>query len=134
MQGLDEYKKLPDVRMAELDAPYQELIQHIKQQNLIAVINDRLRYFEEQGYQKLLGRILNLTAPKPPAKINGVDESEPDSNTPVQEPKPQYISSRNINVSFDKAWLTDENDVERYLETLRIALLEEIHNGKRIQI
>ena len=66
MQGLEESKKLPDVRMAELDAPFQDLIEHIKQQSLIAVINDRLRYFEEQGYQKLLTKLIDLTHPSKP--------------------------------------------------------------------
>ena len=134
MQGLEEYKKLPDVRMAELDAPYQELIEHIKQQSLIAVINDRLRYFEEQGYQKLLTRLIDLTAPKPISGTKSTDLSEDDPNKQITEPRPEYISSRNINIAFDKAWLADETDVDRYLETMRQALLEEIRKGKRIQI
>ncbi|MBE0434438.1 MAG: BREX system P-loop protein BrxC [Methylomicrobium sp.] len=130
MHGLDEFQKLPDVRMVELDAPYQELIEHIKQQSLIAVINDRLRYFEEQGYQKLLTRILDLTAPKPTSE----SESEGDSNKQITEKRPEYIASRHITVAFDKAWLADESDVDRYLESMREALINEIRNGKRIQI
>jgi len=39
-----------------------------------------------------------------------------------------------MKVSFDKAWLADEADVERYLESMREALLDEIRKGKRIQI
>lgn len=134
MQGMDEYKKLPDVRMAELDAPYQELIDYIKQQNLIAVINDKQRYFEEQGYQKLLTRMIDLTSPKPISGTKPSDLSEAGDNKHTKELKPEYITSRNINVVFDKAWLADETDVERYLESMRKALLEEIRKGKRIQI
>ncbi|MDZ4150886.1 BREX system P-loop protein BrxC [Methylicorpusculum sp.] len=134
MQGQEEYKKLPDVRMAELDAPYQELIGHIQQQSLIAVINDRLRYFEEQGYQKLLSKLIDLTAPKPAPSAKSTDLSEGDRDKPISEPRPEYISSRKINVTFDKAWLADETDVERYLESMREALLLEIRKGKRIQI
>jgi hypothetical protein len=115
MHGLDEFQKLPEVRMTELDAPYQELIEHIKQQGLIAVINDRLRYFEEQGYQKLLTKLNDLT-------------------TVGKESKPEYIASRHIDIAFDKAWLADEIDVDRYLESMRKALLLEIRNGKIIQI
>jgi hypothetical protein len=115
MHGLEEFQKLPDVRMTELDAPYQELIAHIKQQGLIAVINDRLRYFEEQGYQKLLTKLNDLT-------------------TVGKESKAEYIASRHIDIAFDKAWLADEIDVDRYLESMRKALLLEIRNGKIIQI
>ena len=134
MQGLEEYKKLPDVRMAELDAPYQDLIEHIKQQSLIAVINDRLRYFEEQGYQKLLDKILALVAPKPSIATGDLVTPEPGSNSPVKVTTSQSVLSRNINVAFDKAWLVNENDVDSYLEAMRKALLEEIRKGKRIQI
>jgi hypothetical protein len=134
MQAMDEYKKLPDVRMAELDAPYQELIDHIKRQDLIAVINDRLRYFEEQGYQKLLTRIIDLTAPKVVSGAAASGSSEEDNDEHTKEPRPKYIASRNISVAFDKALLTDEGDVDRYLESMRKALLEEIRKGNRIQI
>lgn len=73
MQSMDEYKKLPEVRAAELDAPYKELVDHFNQQPLIAVINDRMRYFEEQGYQTLLAKMVEMANPKPAAasKENG---------------------------------------------------------------
>ena len=134
MHGLEEFQKLPNVRTAELDAPYQELIEHIKQQSLIAVINDRLRYFEEQGYQKLLDKILALVAPKPSIEMGDFDTSEQDGKSPAKETRPQSVLSRNINIAFDKAWLVNENDVDTYLEAMREALLEEIRKGKRIQI
>jgi hypothetical protein len=134
MHGLEEFQKLPDVRMAELDAPYQELIEHIKQQSLIAVINDRLRYFEDQGYQKLLDKILALVAPKPSIETGDFDVPELGNNSLAKETRPQSVLSRNINIAFDKAWLVNENDVDTYLEAMREALLEEIRKGKRIQI
>jgi hypothetical protein len=37
-------------------------------------------------------------------------------------------------VSFDKAWLADEADLNRYLDALRQAWLKEISAGKRVQI
>src|SRR5690606_30954608 len=54
MHNMDEYQKLPDVRQADLDQPFKDLIEHVGQQPLIAVINDRVRYFEDQEFQKLL--------------------------------------------------------------------------------
>lgn len=134
MHGLDEFQKLPDVRIAELDAPYQELIEHIKQQSLIAVINDRLRYFEEQGYQKLLDKILALVATESSIAKGNIDAKEQDNNPPGKQTAAQSVLSRNINIAFSKAWLVNENDVDSYLEAMRKALLEEIRKGKRIQI
>ena len=52
----------------------------------------------------------------------------------VVEPTPEVVSSRSVKVSFDKAWLADEADVDRYLAVIRDALLSEIRSGKRIQI
>jgi len=130
MQSMDEYKKLPDSKTSELDSSFQELVNHINQQKLIAVINDRMRYFEEQGYQKLLAKMVDLGKPKPQAVTT--TGGEPVSH--VAEPEIEYISTRKIHVSFDKAWLADESDVDAYLQRLREALLKEIEAGKRIQI
>ncbi|MCB0739285.1 MAG: BREX system P-loop protein BrxC, partial [Bacteroidetes bacterium] len=134
MQSMDEYKKLPDERTAELLKPFQDLMDHIHHQNLIAVINDRMRFFEDQGYQVLLAKMVELATPKP--DDNDIDQSDNDGKD-TQERKisrPEYISVRKINVAFSKALLTDETDVESYLESMREALLEEIRKGKRIQI
>ena len=137
MQSMDEYKKLPDERTAELLKPYQDLMDHIHHQNLIAVINDRMRFFEDQGYQVLLAKMVELATPKPVVDYKNIDQPNNGhkENTQVNEaPPPEYISVRKINVAFSKALLTDETDVERYLESMREALLEEIRKGKRVQI
>ncbi len=135
MQGMDEYQKLPQERQAELDKPYQELISHIEYQPLIAVINDRLRYFEEQGYQKLLSRMVDLATPRP-AVVPSASSTKPGDKTPPapQQPKVEYVNVRQVRASYEKAWLADETDVERYLESMREALLDEIRKGKRVQI
>lgn len=137
MQTMDEYKKLPDERTTELLKSYQDLMDHIHHQNLIAVINDRMRFFEEQGYQVLLTRMVELATPKPVVDYNDVDQSDSGhkQNPQVNEvPPPEYISVKKINVAFSRPWLADKTDVERYLESMREALLEEIRKGKRIQI
>ena len=36
--------------------------------------------------------------------------------------------------TFDKAWLADEGDVDRYLNALREALLAEVQQGRKVQI
>lgn len=130
MQSMDEYKKLPEARTAELDVSFKDLIDHVNQQKLIAVINDSMRYFEEQGYQKLLMKMVEMASPKPRPDIteSGASPSQ------VAEPKVEYISTRKIKVSYDKAWLASEPDVDQYLQKLREALLAEIRKGKRIQV
>ena len=132
MQSVEEYKKLHEAKAAELDASYKELIDRISQQRLIAVINDSMRYFEEQGYQKLLTKMVEMATPIP--KKGSDSTGGGDNGYQVSEPGVEYISTRKIRVSFDKAWLANESEVDQYLQKLREALLKEIEEGKRIQI
>ena len=129
---MDEYKKLPEARAAELDSPYKDLVDHINQQKLIAVINDSMRNFEEQGYKSLLAKMVEMANPKPIKGSGSADSGDDESR--VREPEVEYISTRSIRVSFDKAWLANEAEVDKYLQKLREALLKEIEEGKRIQI
>ena len=131
MQALDEYQKLPEPRREELDQPFKDLEQEVGRQHLIAVINDRLRYFEDTGYQKLLARMIEMSTPQP--SPNGGDEGKGESGK-VKEPRVEYVHSRQVKVAYDKAWLADETDVDQYLDSLREALMEEVRKGKRVQI
>ncbi|NEX15944.1 MAG: BREX system P-loop protein BrxC [Halochromatium sp.] len=130
LHNMAEYQKLPAERTEELNEPFKELKEHLAQQKLIAVINDRLRYFEEQGYQKLLDRMFDLLTPKPdPEKDTGGGKS-----AGVREPRPKYVAARQLRVPFDKPLLTTAQDIDQYLEQLRTVLLEQINSGKRVQI
>ena len=44
------------------------------------------------------------------------------------------MPSRSVKVSFDKAWLADETDVEHYLESMREALLVEIRKVNEFKL
>ena len=135
MQEMNEYQSLPEPRQADLNKPYQTLVQEIERQPLIAVINDRLRYFEDQGYPKLLARMVEMATPK--STVADDDDENPlvtRDQHPVKAPTVEYVHSRQLGISYDKAWIANESDVERYLEAMREALLVEIRKGKRIQI
>ena len=73
-----------------------------------------------------------MTALSQPAQIPGPGEIP--APTPAPEPRIEYVPGSAVKVSFGKAWLADETDVDRYLEAMREALLEEIRKGKRIQV
>ena len=143
MQEMDEYKKLPDIRQTELDAPYTQLIDNVNEQVLIAVINDRLQYFKDKGYSSILQKMVVMATPKPTPVPTKASNSSSDSNKAqsqvskpqrVSESKNEYITSSKINIPYDRAWLENETDVERYLQAMSEALLAEIRKGKRIYI
>lgn len=130
MHGIEEYKALPDVRRAELDQHFVTLNAEIEQQKLIAVVNDLLRRFEDQGYQRLLAKVVEAATPKPPPGAEGGDDDAP----PPTKPTYEYVQVRQLKVTYDKAWLANEDDVDRYLDSLRKVLLAEVQAGKRVQI
>lgn len=139
--GMAEFGALSGEQQEQITRPFNEFNTAIEQQKLIAVIRDNLRRFEESGYQRLLSQMTSWAQPAStpePAPQPG-KAATPDEGTklasPVQPaPRIEYVPSRAVKVSFDKAWLADETDVERYLESMREALLDEIRKGKRIQI
>jgi TolA-binding protein len=137
MQSMDEYQTLPEPRQDELNKPFRDLVDYIGQERLIAVINDRLRFFEDQGYQKVLARMVSMAHQKaaPEETPEPTGSSESDGKPPqVNESPADYVQARNLQVVYDKAWLASEADVERYLESLREALLQEIQQGRKVQI
>lgn len=143
LSGMSEYCQLSPEQQEQLTKPFNEFSNAIEQKILIAVIRETLRRFEESDYQRLLSHLTSWTQPTPTSKPNS--EPEPDgislsesgatTKSPAKtEPRIEYVAGRAVKVSFDKAWLADETDVDRYLESMREALLEEIRKGKRIQI
>jgi hypothetical protein len=136
-----EFGVLNEEQKEQISRPFDEFNAGIERQKLIAVIRDTLRRFEESEYQRLLS---NMTAwaqptpkPEPVSVPGGAATPEPSQKPkPPEKTKPriEYVPSRNLKVSFDKAWLADEADVDKYLKSMREALMEEIQKGKRIQI
>jgi hypothetical protein len=139
--GMAEFGALNAEQQERIARPFQELNSTIEGQKLIAIIRETLRRFEEADYQRILSDMTSwaqaASNPKPPA--GAVQTTKPDEGiqlmSPVKpEPPIEYVSSRSVKVSFDKAWLADVIDVEQYLASMREALLDEIRKGRRIQI
>lgn len=139
--GMAEFSALNGEQQEQVTRPFNEFNTAIERQKLIAVIRDTLRRFEESDYQRLLSQMTTWAQPAPapepapePGKTATPDEGTKPTPPAKPEPRIEYVPSRSVKVSFDKAWLADETDVERYLESMREALLDEIRKGKRIQI
>ena len=139
--GMAEFSALNSEQQDQVTRPFDEFNAGLERQKLIAVIRDTLRRFEESDYQRLLSQMTSWAQPAPvpelapqPGKAATPDEGSKPTSLANPEFRIEYIPSRSVKVSFDKAWLADETDVERYLESMREALLDEIRRGKRIQI
>lgn len=134
MHSMVEFSKLPADKQAQLDEPFQKAIQSILGQKRIAMIRDLRRRFEEQDYPHLLTQLENWSRPVAPSLTNKPSSVAPSTASAGLATQPQIVAGRSITVSFDKAWLADEADLNRYLDALREAWLKEIKDGKRVQI
>ncbi len=130
-----EYSELNVEQQIQLVKPFSALLTTIGQQTLIAQIRDTVRRVEEHEYRRQLSQLTSWTQkPKPEYGADGTDNDTKSVSPAAADASIEYVPSRSIKVSFDKAWLADETDVDRYLQSMRAALLHEIRNGKRIQI
>ncbi|HNL80549.1 MAG TPA: BREX system P-loop protein BrxC, partial [Agitococcus sp.] len=135
-----EFALLNNAQQQELMQTFEQSIAQLGQQQLIAVIRDNCRSFEEKTFIQLSDKLHDWLQPKPMPVEPITDKKEVQSSVDnkVAEKKPEYIkpsiASRDIKVNFAKPWLLNESDVDDYLKAMRDALLNEINTGKRINL
>lgn len=144
--AMPDYQALTPQQQADIAEPFDVFIRQIAQQTLIPVISARVSRFEEQDYHRLLSQLTQWAQPVPAPVSKPVPDAAPGTPcavqdaavssrvTPPPETRVEYVTSRSLNVPFNKAWLADEADVDTYLKAMREALLYAINQGKRIQI
>jgi energy-coupling factor transporter ATP-binding protein EcfA2 len=132
LAAMPKFSSLNTEQQGQLTLPLDRFLQGLARQTIIAVIRDTRRRCEEDEYQRILGQVNSLSQQDSPAGENTATRGQ--QPTGVAEPLVEYVTSRSIQVSFEKAWLADETDVDRYLASVREAMLNTIRDGKRIQI
>ncbi len=95
---------------------------------LIAVLRNKANEITSNLYPHLVQEILHMARPAPaPQLIGGLGEA------PAAAPKPpQVVKQQDIKPSFAQSVLSQDSDVNAYVEALRTAMLAEIHAGKKI--
>ena len=127
LENTKEFAALTGAQQETLRVPFDELAREIQRHRLIAVMRDSLHRFEATRYPTLLHRMTEWAA--------RVDEDETgDGAARAGEGEVQYVTRASLSVDFDKPWLADKADVDRYLDALRRTLMKAIEAGKRIHI
>ena len=86
---------------------------------------------KENEYKTLLANIMVWSKPEEPVSEQSID----DGNHVIEQPKVQPpISAKNIRTSYSKPLIGNESEVEEYINSLRDAYMQEIRNGKKIQL
>ena len=113
------------------------------------MIRDEVRRFEDQQYVLLVQKLMEWNQPDQEKQVEPTEDGQPQlldddqaSDTTENgskqvidtQRKPVTISAKNIKINFRKPWLADEADINEYLVEYRNALLDEIKQGKTIQL
>ncbi len=134
------------MRQSQLLEPFADASRALHSQKRIAMIRDQLRHFEDNRFSQLLVQLEQLAKPTPPASSTGTgaatpvqhalpsDTSTPPSTAVPSQPEPKVVAARTIRVDYAKAWLTNEAELDDYLNKQREAWLKEIQAGNRVQI
>jgi hypothetical protein len=132
LETLDEFGFYAESKRQEFDRVFDDFTNDLRSQKLYAVLNDKLRNFEENQYQGLLSEI---TAPK---RFTKSLSSPATSSTAISErqieTKTKLVLSRELSPNFNKPLLSTEEDVENYTEAVKQAMLKEIKQGNKIQL
>ena len=95
---------------------------------MIPILRDRTSGAKLDLLPRILAEVDRLGRPPiPPQPITGIG----DTSTPTP-PAPTYINASKIKVTFGKDYLTEEADVEQYVQEMKKLLLDQICAGKKV--
>jgi len=143
LMAMPEFGELTATQKERILEPFARIQRQVDGQSLIGMVRDDLRRFGQDVYPDLLSQAITLAQPepekpKPPAPAqDGSKTASPEVAEPEPTPTPQKVEVVNIHslkVPSDKPLLTNDQDVDAYIEQLRKAMLEEIASGKRVQV
>ena len=149
--GFEEFQKLNEDKQKVLSGTFDEIVAKITNQSLIAMIRDEVRRFEDQQYASLVQQLIEWNQPDQENQVEPTEngqlqlpnddqasgKNENDGKSELggkRQQRPETISAKNIKVNFRKPWLADEADIDEYLAQYRDALLDEIKQGKTVQL
>lgn len=89
---------------------------------MIPILRERANSAKLDLLPRILAAVEQLSQPAHPIPGPGQPTS----------PEPTYINASEIKVVFAKHYLTEEADVEQYVEELKKTLLEQVRAGKKV--
>jgi hypothetical protein len=127
LQGLPECGKLSAEQQRQIVTAFESVETEISNEPVIPLIRDRINRFEQHEYGQWLNRVVQWAKPAPPPDA----PVQPGTQPP---PVPQFVHIRSVPLHYPSPWLADEQGVDSYLQALREVLLEELRQGKHIQV
>ena len=120
LSAMQEFAALSADQQDQLKRPFETFKNEIGSQTLIAVIRDTLRRFEDEEFHRVLTRMTVM--------------AQTETGGGTTEPEVEYVPLRSIRVDCDKPCLETVQDVDKYIDDLKKAIVSQIKQGKRVQI
>ncbi|TBW32926.1 BREX system P-loop protein BrxC [Siculibacillus lacustris] len=154
------FATIPEARKTEVRALVAKELTIVKDEKLIAVIRNRVTHFNDEVFPRITETVLaSVPIEEPPAPLappikSDVVATPPDGEGKAEPPKakglgggdtlvitpplvprpPKMVAISRIKPSISKPYLSDESDVDLYVDELRRSLMVEIAAGKRISL
>lgn len=120
----EDRQKVLDVSKAAREA--------IEGERFIAYVRDRVQRYLSQEYSKQLEMAGRLAARvREPAPAGGTGGA---TFTPTPAPTVRYTHARDLRAKCDLPYISNEDELEEWLNALREAALEELRKGHRISL
>ena len=127
------FAHLRDTDQRAFKQTFTDWLNKLEAEPVIAVIKETVDLFEEREFPSLLSK---LERARPIVPLLENEDAHADTPTPITPPKPVMVSARELVASLNLArpTLTNEAELDRYLNQLRQRFLTELQNGKHIQL
>lgn len=122
MLGSAYYEKATSEAQQQVTGTIDHVISRLGNEQQIALIREQGNSFEEKTYPELLDQLASFVHPS-----GG-------TSRPTTEPVKQTVSVKTIAVPGARGVLETSEDVDRYLDALRGALMNTLKDGKRIAL
>ncbi|MBO6774806.1 MAG: BREX system P-loop protein BrxC [Marinibacterium sp.] len=93
---------------------------------MIPILRDRANGAKLDLLPRILAEVERLNRPVVDPKLVPPGPPQP------EPPQTTYVNASEIKVSFSKPYLTEESDVEQYVQEMKKTLLEQIRAGKKV--
>lgn len=133
-----DFSKLSDVQKEQVLRPFSQYLTEAKKEPLISNIRDYGNNLSDL-YTKQLNLCVSLAnPPKPRSEDNSSSGADAQTTATAQEAEPRatYVTLSNTlrKVNTNVSRLETEEDVEKYLNALKIALLDQLKQNHKINL
>lgn len=133
LMNADQYHQASDDKKRHIEQAFSDIKNQIENLYSIPVIDSYYNRFETEIYPALLQELETPIQPKPQVALEIRENSVP---LAVVKAVPQLpiISAKQVRIAYDRPLLISEADVDEYINHYKNALMEQIKNGKKVQV